>query len=220
MASDAWMYFAVPAVGVRARRPRSWRVHERGHPDSAAASRSSQSIRLPPAVPAEPRAICFFRLTATRATTASATWAFTSAIRETRHGERAVSAGISGLDCDRVWTGRRHGNAAESLHGGPFSALLAVYFARAVSSVRCPAAAAAGLLGVHVIQTWYARYPNSEIVTQALLFAALLAHAYAHEDRDRFFGPIAASLLGLALFTRLPVVSQSAPRWPRRCSRM
>ena len=69
-----------------------------------------------------------------------------------------------------------------------------------------PAAAAAGLLCVHVIQTWYARYPNSEIVTQALLFAALLAHAYAHEDEDRFFGPVAASLLGLALFTRMPVV--------------
>ena len=69
-----------------------------------------------------------------------------------------------------------------------------------------PAAAAAGLLCVHVIQTWYARYPNSEIVTQALLFAALLAHAYAHEDEDRFFGPVAASLLGLALFTRFPVV--------------
>ena len=34
----------------------------------------------------------------------------------------------------------------------------------------------------------------------------MLAHAYAHEDDDRFFGPVAASLLGLALFTRLPVI--------------
>ena len=84
--------------------------------------------------------------------------------------------------------------------------VLTVYFAgkRLIGAV--PAAAAAGLLCVHVIQTWYARYPNSEIVTQALLFAALLAHAYAHEDDDRFFGPVAASLLGLALFTRFPVV--------------
>ncbi len=84
--------------------------------------------------------------------------------------------------------------------------VLAVYFAAGDSIGPLPAAAAAGLLCVHVIQTWYARYPNSEIVTQALLFAALLAHAYAHEDEDRFFGPVAASLLGLALFTRLPVV--------------
>ncbi|HKY22372.1 MAG TPA: glycosyltransferase family 39 protein [Vicinamibacterales bacterium] len=84
--------------------------------------------------------------------------------------------------------------------------VLAVYFAGARLIGPVPAAAAAGLLTVHVIQTWYARYPNSEIMTQALLFAALLAHARAHEDEDRFFGPIAASLLGLALFTRFPVV--------------
>jgi hypothetical protein len=84
--------------------------------------------------------------------------------------------------------------------------VLTVYFAGSRLIGPVPAAAAAGLLCVHVIQTWYARYPNSEIVTQALLFAALLAHAYAHEDDDRFFGPVAASLLGLALFTRFPVV--------------
>jgi hypothetical protein len=84
--------------------------------------------------------------------------------------------------------------------------VLAVYFAAVRLIGRLPAAVAAGLLAVNVIQTWYARYPNSEIVTQALLFAALLAHAYAHEDEDVFFGPVAASLLGLALFTRFPVI--------------
>jgi len=84
--------------------------------------------------------------------------------------------------------------------------VLAVYFAGKRLIGPLPAAAAAGLLCVHVIQTWYARYPNSEIVTQAMLFAALLAHAYAHEEDDRFFGPVAASLLGLALFTRFPAV--------------
>lgn len=83
---------------------------------------------------------------------------------------------------------------------------LAVYFAAARLIGPLPAAAAAGLLTLHVIQTWYARYPNSEIVTQALLFSALLAHAYAHEEEDAFFGPVAASLLGLALFTRFPAI--------------
>ena len=92
------------------------------------------------------------------------------------------------------------------MRGGRFWAFSTVYFAGSRLIGPLPAAAAAGLLCVHVIQTWYARYPNSEIVTQALLFAALLAHAYAHEDEDRFFGPVAASLLGLALFTRFPVV--------------
>jgi hypothetical protein len=84
--------------------------------------------------------------------------------------------------------------------------VLAVYFAGARLVGPLPSAAAAGLLSVHVIQTWYARYPNSEIVTQALLFAALLSHAYAHEDDDQFFGPVSASLLGLAVFTRFPAV--------------
>ncbi len=84
--------------------------------------------------------------------------------------------------------------------------VLAVYFAgrRLIGPV--PAAAAAALLCVHVVQTWYARWPGSEIVTQPLLFSAFLAHSYAHEDDDPFFGPVAASLLGVALFTRLPVV--------------
>ena len=84
--------------------------------------------------------------------------------------------------------------------------VLAVYFAAARLIGPLPAAAAAGLLTVHVVQVWYARYPNSEIVTQALLFSGLLAHAYAHEDEATFFGPVAATLLGLALFTRFPMI--------------
>lgn len=107
----------------------------------------------------------------------------------------AIAYGLDGV------TGTRRVIAWWAIFG-----VVAVYFAARRLIGDIPAAAAAGLLCVHVIQTWYARYPNSEIVTQALLFAALLAHAYAHEDGDRLFGPIAASLLGLALFTRLPVV--------------
>ena len=107
----------------------------------------------------------------------------------------AIAYGVDGV------TGARRVVAWWAILG-----VLAVYFAAARLIGRLPAAVAAGLLTVHVIQTWYARYPNSEIVTQALLFSALLAHAYAHEDEDTFFGPVAASLLGLALFTRFPVV--------------
>jgi len=106
----------------------------------------------------------------------------------------AIAYGLDGI------TGTRRVIAWWAILG-----VLTVYFAGRRLIGPLPAAAAAALLSVHVIQTWYARYPNSEIVTQALLFAALLAHAYAHEDDDRFFGPVAASLLGLALFTRLPV---------------
>ena len=107
----------------------------------------------------------------------------------------AIAYGLDGI------TGTRRVIAWWAIFG-----VLAVYFAGARLIGPLPAAAGAGLLTVNVIQTWHARYPNSEIVTQALLFAALLGHAYAHEDEDRFFGPVAASLLGLALFTRVPTV--------------
>jgi hypothetical protein len=107
----------------------------------------------------------------------------------------AIAYGLDGV------TGTRRVTAWWAILG-----VLALYFAASRLIGPVPAAIAAGLLTIHVIQTWYARYPNSELVTQALLFAALLAHAYAHEDEDRFFGPVAASLLGIALFTRLPAV--------------
>jgi hypothetical protein len=107
----------------------------------------------------------------------------------------AIAYGLDGV------TGTRRAIAWWAILG-----VLAVYFAAKRLIGPLPAAAAAGLLCVHVIQTWYARQPNSEIVTQALVFAALLAHAYAHEEDDTFFGPIAACLLGLAIFTRFPVV--------------
>lgn len=84
--------------------------------------------------------------------------------------------------------------------------VLAVYFAGARLVGRPAAAAAAGLLALNVIQVWFARYPNAEVVMQALLFAALLANARAHVDGDRFFAPVAAVLLGLLLFLRFDAV--------------
>ena len=77
-----------------------------------------------------------------------------------------------------------------------------MYFAGARLLGRTAATAAAGLLALHVIQLWWARYPNADMVMQALLFAALLANARAHVDGDRFFAPITAVLLGLLLFLR------------------
>ena len=84
--------------------------------------------------------------------------------------------------------------------------LLALYFvgARAVGTL--PAFTGSALLAVHVAQVWFSRYPNSELVLQAILLAALLAFARAHIDSDRFFGPLSATLLGLSLFVRLPAV--------------
>ncbi len=80
--------------------------------------------------------------------------------------------------------------------------VLAVYFAGTRLVGRPAAAAGASLLAVHVLQIWYGRYPNSELLMQTLLFAGLLAYARTQLDRDRFFSPVAATLIGLLLFVR------------------
>ena len=103
----------------------------------------------------------------------------------------AVAYGIYGLTGARMVT--------------PFWAalgVLAVYFAAARLFGRSAAAAAAGLLAMNVIEVWFARYPNAEVVIQTLFFAALLANARAHVDEDRFFAPVAGFLIGLLLFVR------------------
>jgi hypothetical protein len=84
--------------------------------------------------------------------------------------------------------------------------VLALYFVAARLIGRPAAAAAAALLVLQVIEVWFARYPNSEVVMQALLFAALLATARGHVDDDRFFAPVAGILLGLLLFVRFDAV--------------
>lgn len=83
--------------------------------------------------------------------------------------------------------------------------VIAVYFAGRRVFGTAAAAAAAVLLALNVAQVWFARYPNSEVVMQALLFAALLAYARAHVDGLSFFSPIAGGVLGLLLFLRLDV---------------
>ncbi len=107
----------------------------------------------------------------------------------------AVAYGLDGL------TGARRAVGAWAILG-----VIAVYFAGVRLVGRTAAAAAAALLALHVIEVWFARYPNAEVVMQALLFAALLANARAHVDGDRFFAPVAATLLGLLLFLRFDAV--------------
>lgn len=84
--------------------------------------------------------------------------------------------------------------------------VLSVYFLGARLLGRPAAAAAATLLALNVIQVWFARYPNADIVMQGMLFAALLANARAHVDDDPFFAPAAGLLLGMLLFLRFDAV--------------
>jgi len=107
----------------------------------------------------------------------------------------AIGYGVDGL------TGARMAVGVWAILG-----LLALYFAGARFVGRPAAAAAAALLALNVIQVWFARYPNAEVVMQALLFAALLANARAHVDGDAFFAPVAGALLGLLLFLRFDAV--------------
>lgn len=81
--------------------------------------------------------------------------------------------------------------------------VLAVYFLGSRLFGRAAAAAGAALLAVHVVQVWYSRYPNAEIVLQPLLFGAALAYVRAQSDDQRFFRPVAALLLVLGVFAHL-----------------
>ena len=104
----------------------------------------------------------------------------------------AIGYGMNGL------TGVRHVTGFAAVLG-----LLAVYFLGTRVLGRWAALAGAGLLAVNVVQVWYARYPNAEIVVQPLVFAGLLAYVRCQFDGDRFFAPVSAAVLCLAMFAHL-----------------
>ena len=110
----------------------------------------------------------------------------------------AIGYGLDGL------TGARRALGVWAILG-----VVAVYLAGVRWLNRMGAAAAAALLALNVIEVWYGRYPNAEIVMQALVFAALLANARAHLDPEgpsAFFGALSGSLLGLLLFLRFDAI--------------
>jgi len=104
----------------------------------------------------------------------------------------AIGYGINGLSGVR-WTASFFG----------LLGLASVYFAGARLFGRPAAIAGAGLLAIHVVQIWYGRYPNAEIVVQPLVFACLLAYVHASSDDDWFFAPVAALLALLTLFAHI-----------------
>ena len=84
--------------------------------------------------------------------------------------------------------------------------VLAIYFVGAQLLGRTAAFAGAGLLTLHVAQVWYARYPNAEIIMQALIFTGLLAYARTHSSQSRLFATTAAVTIGLSLFAHITAV--------------
>jgi hypothetical protein len=107
----------------------------------------------------------------------------------------AIGYGAAGL------TGAREASVAAAIVG-----VLALYFLGARLAGRAIGAAAAALLAIHVIEVWYARYPNSEMLSQAIGLAGLLALARANVDDDGFFAPVAGVLLGMLPFARFDAV--------------
>jgi hypothetical protein len=107
----------------------------------------------------------------------------------------AIGYGTSGL------LGVREASVFAAVGG-----VLALYFLAVRLGGRLAGVAAASLMAINIIEVWYARYPNSEMLTQALGLAALLAVARAHVDEDPFFAPVAAVLLGLLPFARFDAI--------------
>jgi hypothetical protein len=107
----------------------------------------------------------------------------------------AIGYGIHGLS-----------GARETVGAWAILGLLAVYFLGRRLAGTAAAFAAAALLALHVIEVWFARYPNAELVMQTLVFAGLLASSRSHADDDPFFAPVAGAMLGLLLFLRFDAI--------------
>lgn len=107
----------------------------------------------------------------------------------------AIGYGVNGL------TGARYAPVAWAVLG-----LIGVYLVGARLFGVPAAAAGAALLAVNVIEVWFGRYPNAEMTAQTLLFAAMLAWSRAQTDDQPFFGPVAASLMGMLLFLRFDMI--------------
>jgi hypothetical protein len=80
--------------------------------------------------------------------------------------------------------------------------LVAVYLVGARLFDPITSALATLLLAINVLEVWFGRYPNSEMASQAMLFAAFLAFRRAIDGSRVFFGSLAGLLVGLQLFLR------------------
>lgn len=103
----------------------------------------------------------------------------------------AIGYGLDGL------TGVRYTTPVLAMLG-----VLAVYFAGVHLFGRLAGFAAACLLLVNVVQVWFGRYPNAEVLMQVFVFAVILAVMHHQALEDGWFAIVAGLLLGLLLFLR------------------
>jgi 4-amino-4-deoxy-L-arabinose transferase-like glycosyltransferase len=86
--------------------------------------------------------------------------------------------------------------------------IAAVYFLARGLFGRRAALLTALLLGVVILQNWFARYPTAEVLTQSFVFAGLYALSrvlWQHEPH-RGWGPLAGLWLGLVSLIRIDMV--------------
>jgi D-alanyl-lipoteichoic acid acyltransferase DltB (MBOAT superfamily) len=146
---------------------------------SRSAERSSSAIRWSRRFRSS-RAISFSGRREPRNTSRGGSWASTSWIRPADRSS-ASSPRVSASIGDRLCARRPDGRGARSASGDPRRAV-GVFPGRATA--RTPRRGGGRpLLALNVVQVWFARYPNADIVMQALLFAALLAIARACRRR-------------------------------------
>lgn len=67
------------------------------------------------------------------------------------------------------------------------------------------------LLAVNLLSVWFARYPVSEPMSQALLLTGLLAFAHWEETKGRALGAVAGLAFGLTLLVRIDAVLLLGP---------
>ena len=80
---------------------------------------------------------------------------------------------------------------------------LAVFFSLRRLFGPAPALLAGILLGLNVVQVWFARYPVSETMSEFLLFTGMLLVLQWEERREGAFGALAGVTLGLSLLVRI-----------------
>jgi 4-amino-4-deoxy-L-arabinose transferase-like glycosyltransferase len=86
--------------------------------------------------------------------------------------------------------------------------IAAVYFLTRSLFDRRAALLAAVLLGMVILQNWFARYPTAEVLTQAYLYAGLyaLSRVLRQHEAQRSWGFLAGLWMGLIFLTRIDMI--------------
>jgi hypothetical protein len=96
------------------------------------------------------------------------------------------------------------------LYMPPFFALLSIWavflFCRKSFKSEIIALTASGLLAINIIQIWFARFADSEIMAQFLLFAGLTLFSIFMEEENKIAGIVAGLSVGLLFLLKIDLI--------------